>query len=1029
VAGTGSRFGGARRWRLGTALGAVGVAALVAVVAPGDSVVPLLYALPVLVAALVLVAPEAAIVALVALILFLVAIGLNDNAHFFPSVLPLAVLCVVALLLSGRHRDERAESERAASSPADVSAEAALLGLVAVDLAATLDLPTLLDEAARQLVTTMGASRCVIMIGGADDLRLAARVGAPPVAGMPLVGRLPLSTERIAALRESLYMTAETEGVDAGALAAADIEAAIVLPLVAHGEPLGLAIVDEPGRVVEFPRRLVSLGMAIASFVALMVNNARLYERQANLTAELRERSATNEALLRLGNELRVTLDLDEVLDKLSRTVIDALGYHEVSVFLFDDETDSFVARIALGGAPELNTYVLATPIPRPVFMRLMEPDLRMGNSFHRSLGGAPPSDDEALYFPCTDLGERADDEWQTGDTLFTPLTAPDGAIIGVLDVYDPHDRRKPTMESVHTLEIFANQAAIAIQNATQFRRLREQEERLARELNSQRQILHIGESMLATLDEAVVFESIADTLAELVAYDTLSISKTDWENGLIRTAFARDEYAAEIIENPIRIDEGLTGWAVTRDEAILSNDVLNDPRAVAIPGTPDDEPQASIVVPLRGRSAVIGVLNLDRLGGATYTTGELETAKLFASLAAIAIENAALYENSQLRAVTDALTGLYDHGHFQETLEREIRRCERYGETFSLLMMDLDRFKVVNDRFGHPRGDVVLQEVSSILKDTSRESDYVARYGGEEFALLLPNTSAADGCALAERIRERVCEVTVAPGDSFHVSASVGVADFPACGLDARTVLSASDTALLWAKRRGRNCVLYYRDVREMVVAPLPGDVGDTFWASGLEALVATVDAKTTFREHHGDAVAGMVLELAQVAGCLPEEAALFEVAARMHDVGKVGIATGILEKSGGLSMDELDELKRHVEVGAEILKNADAPRELIPVIRHHHERWDGLGYPDGLRGEEIPLGARMIAICDAFQAMLCDRPYRQARSLADARAEIARGGGSQFDPALAHLFLEACAASGAPSVCDDLDTERPTE
>ncbi|MGZ4199545.1 MAG: HD-GYP domain-containing protein, partial [Thermoleophilia bacterium] len=139
------------------------------------------------------------------------------------------------------------------------------------------------------------------------------------------------------------------------------------------------------------------------------------------------------------------------------------------------------------------------------------------------------------------------------------------------------------------------------------------------------------------------------------------------------------------------------------------------------------------------------------------------------------------------------------------------------------------------------------------------------------------------------------------------------------------------------------------------------------------------------------------------------------FEVAARLHDVGKVGIAAELLEKSAALSGEEETELRRHAEVGVDILVNADAPRGLHPIVRHHHERWDGGGYPDGLAGEAIPLGARMVAICDAFQAMISDRPYRGAYSLDEARAEIRREAGGQFDPALAELFLDRCAASGA--------------
>ena len=373
------------------------------------------------------------------------------------------------------------------------------------------------------------------------------------------------------------------------------------------------------------------------------------------------------------------------------------------------------------------------------------------------------------------------------------------------------------------------------------------------------------------------------------------------------------------------------------------------------MPDTPV-EPQASIVLPLRVMNKVIGVLNLDRLGGKTYSEEEFELVKPFANLAAIAIENASLYEKSQLRAVTDPLTGLYNHGHFQESLEHEVRRCERYGERFSLLMMDLDHFKRVNDHFGHPRGDHVLRRVAAIMGDTTREADCAARYGGDEFAVLLPQTSPADARLLAERIRTQVRDVVVEAGDAFRVSASIGVADFPACGLDAKTVLGAADTALLWAKRRGRNCVLYYRDVREMMVAPTGEDGNERSWRNGLEVLAAAVDAKASFRERHGEAVTRMVRELAETAGFPPEDRDTYEVAAQLHDVGKVGIAPEILEKSERLTDDERRELQRHVELGVDIFTNAEAPRELIEIVRHHHERWDGQGYPDGLRGDENP-------------------------------------------------------------------------
>ena len=454
-------------------------AAIIAAFAPGDSALPLLYALPVLVAALVLVAPEAAIVALLALVLFLVSIGINEDAHFFPSVLPLLVLCVIALVLTGRHRGDRA----ARDSLPEFSPEAGMLGLVAPNLAATLDLPELLGAAAQQLSASVGVSRCTIMLVEGGRLRVAAAAGvkAPTdTAGMgidvALGQRMPLPIEAVLRLREPIVLGPESEGVDTEALAAVDAVRVLVLPLIVHGELVGVATVDEPGGDTEFSAQRISLGVTVASFVAVMVNNALLFESEALLAARLRERSATSEALLRLGNDLRVTLDLETVFAMLSRTVLEALGYREVSIYLYDEAADSFSARVSLGGSDELNEFRLATTVPGALFRRFMQAEQRMSNSFYRSRRRVSATRDEEVFFPFTDLGPRTEHEWQTGDTLFSPLTDTDGRLIGVLDVYDPVDRARRRWTSVRTLEIFANQAAIAIQNALHYRRLLAQE-------------------------------------------------------------------------------------------------------------------------------------------------------------------------------------------------------------------------------------------------------------------------------------------------------------------------------------------------------------------------------------------------------------------------------------------------------------------------------------------------------------------------------------------------------------------------
>jgi diguanylate cyclase (GGDEF)-like protein/putative nucleotidyltransferase with HDIG domain len=1033
--GTGQRLeGGDRvRKRIRVPQTAIALAALVATVVAAsllvdDSAAAFLYALPVLIAALLLTWEEAALTAVAGFLLFLGLLTLDQDAQLYPTVIMLAAVCALALVLARRHRTVPGVAGVQQTLPR-FSAAAGMLGHVASDLAATLDLRQLLASMAQQLTAAVGVSRCAILLAEDGRVRLAASTGTALItsAGDGHAGSGIMSWEQIRELREPLVLTAATKGVDLAKLEELEARKVLILPFVVQGDLLGIAVLDEPGRAADFDAQRIGVGQAVAGFAALMINNARLYERQAQLAAELTARSSTMEALLRLGYDLRATLDLDRVLERVAETVLGSLGYREVGLFLYDEASETFAGRVALGGLPELDGYLLAHPIPKWVFDQMMRPEFRMGSSYLRQRRRAPASPEEQRLLPFTDLGTRGADEWQTGDSLVVPLLARDGRTLGALDVYDPVDRRLPTMESVRVVEIFANQAAIAIENAQQYAALEVQELRLERQLQSQRDLLRVSESILATLDEKVVFESIADKLRLLVEYDTLAISKVDWQARRIDTVFARDEYAQELIDNPISVEQGLWGWAVTHDEAVLCNAAHADPRSTLVPDTPL-EPQASIVLPLRVMNKVIGVLNLDRLGGNTYSEEEFELVKPFANLAAIAIENASLYEKSQLRAVTDPLTGLYNHGHFQEALEHEVRRCERYGERFSLLMMDLDHFKGVNDRFGHPRGDHMLRRVAAILRDTTREADCAARYGGDEFAVLLPQTSPADARLLAERIRTQVRDIIVQAGDGFRVSASIGVADFPACGLDAKTVLGAADTALLWAKRRGRNCVLYYRDVREMMVA-LPGEDGnERSWRNGLEVLAAAVDAKASFREHHGEAVTRMVGELAETAGYPAEDRETYEVAAQLHDVGKVGIAPEILEKSERLTDEERRELQRHVELGVDIFTNAEAPRELIEIVRHHHERWDGQGYPDGLRGDEIPLGARLINVCDSFQAMLSDRPYRAALALDDARAEIRRGAGVQFDPVLARLFLDRCRTSGA-AVAEPQPVETPLD
>ena len=389
-------------------------------------------------------------------------------------------------------------------------------------------------------------------------------------------------------------------------------------------------------------------------------------------------------------------------------------------------------------------------------------------------------------------------------------------------------------------------------------------------------------------------------------------------------------------------------------------NDMVHDPRIVTVPGTEEDEPQASIIVPLEVRGKVTGVLSIDRMNGRLFEESELEPVRLFANLAAIAIDNASSYEEMQRQAISDGLTGIFNYRHFHETLKREVGRAGRYGETFCLLMMDLDHFKLVNDTIGHQAGDEVLRSVAGVLRDCSRESDFLARYGGEEFTMILPRTLLDEAETLAERIRAAVEALTV-DGAELHVTMSIGVAAFPESALDSDGVLGAADAALLRAKTRGRNRVCLYYDGQTSLAAELEGDL---------------VVLGRRFARFIG-------LDEAETAGLL--------TALAVHE-------------TGGAVQDEVQGILGSGKNGD--AKPNDVRRSAVDALVYGNERWDGSGYPEGRRGSSIPRVARAFAVCRRY-----DVSGRNGSSVAELRGVAAK----ELDPTMVQRFAAMLRAEQA--------------
>lgn len=305
------------------------------------------------------------------------------------------------------------------------------------------------------------------------------------------------------------------------------------------------------------------------------------------------------------------------------------------------------------------------------------------------------------------------------------------------------------------------------------------------------------------------VLEAIADHLGELVPVDSLTIYRANEAERMLVPVLARDQWAAEILNSRAQFGQGITGWAVERREAVLANQAHLDPRVTFIPGTPMD-PEALICVPLIARGSIKGALNLYRVGEeALFTDEEFEFAKRFGDAAALAIDNAETRQALEHQAQTDPLTGLYNHRFFHERLHSELIRAGRTHDSVSVLMVDIDDFKKVNDVYGHGTGDQVLIALSAILKETLRGSDVVCRLGGEEFGVIMPSSDAGDALGLATRLLNRVS------GTEFalvgHVTVSIGVAQGPEHAMNPRALVACSEAAMMTAKAKGKDRIALF--------------------------------------------------------------------------------------------------------------------------------------------------------------------------------------------------------------------------
>ncbi len=371
-------------------------------------------------------------------------------------------------------------------------------------------------------------------------------------------------------------------------------------------------------------------------------------------------------------------------------------------------------------------------------------------------------------------------------------------------------------------------------------------------------------------------------------------------------------------------------------------------------------------------------------------------------------------------QAATDELTGLPNRVAIAGTLFTEAERSARYRRPLAVIFADIDRFKTINDTYGHAAGDTVLRGFAEALKSRVRATDVVGRYGGEEFMLVLPETSVDDAAALADKLRLDVAAMRhrIDGDQEVSITASFGVTGGVGDRLRVDTLVREADAAMYAAKALGRDQVYAYAepdDDTTVVRSPISPagrtmalELGRQAHGAAAEALASIITPLPHYRGRPSVLIATIVSALARSLELPDHEVDKIRVAALLHDVGKIGIPQAILDKPSSLTPAEWRSVVQHPRIGQVILEQATTLRDAVPIILHHHERFGGEGYPYGLRGHEIPLGARIVAIADAYDAMIQDRPYREKVSHRAAVEELKRNAGTQFDPELVEIFCD---------------------
>ncbi len=449
----------------------------------------------------------------------------------------------------------------------------------------------------------------------------------------------------------------------------------------------------------------------------------------------------------------------------------------------------------------------------------------------------------------------------------------------------------------------------------------------------------------------------------------------------------------------------------------------------------------AAVILPLISIGKCIGVMIIED----KYARQNITLYNLIANFAALYTHNIDLQEKSEGFINTDNLTLLYNHRGFQEILSNEISRAKTKKQKLSVVMMDVCNITKINRELGHAKGDEVIKLVAEKVRQNMREGDIAGRYGGDEIAIILPNTSIEQAKYVAEYLTYSLSCCFI--DDVGPVKVSVGIATYPDCSEDKEKLLILAEQAMYISQARGYKdgmsaiissadfnfwddaALKSYAEVigkrhaqlginfEEELISKFNADhaISGTRISEIATSLAGAIDAKDPYTKGHSTSVSKFSEALARAINLPEEEVERIKLGALLHDVGKIGIPENVLKKEGPLSDEEWMIMKQHPTIGAEkVLMPNPSLRDLIPIVKYHHERIDGKGYPEGLSNGDIPLAAKIVAIADTYHALISDRPYRRGMNIEKAISILEEGAGTQWDEDLIRTFIQIAPSLG---------------